>query len=206
MKKQEVAAKAAMNEILVPTMETETSVVNTKAVNNTDPRINFEELFSPEEDDGEELSTEILQSQIDEIKAYLSSAYDRVYLSFHQQKGVLFIKLTKQMGHSKFSAAPLWSAADRDLCFAVMNAFRGKFELLDNYSIEGRKPEYSEKNLVIEYFKEFLNSKLRIRVGRDYIPEDEKILKKYTIHLSKTGLVKFCLEDTEELRALLQTV
>lgn len=163
---------------------------------------NFDQLFSRKNDEDDTLPIEILQDRVNAIKIALKSCYERAMLSFHQRnQGTLYIKLT--IG-SRFYRT-LWSAADQELCFAVMCAIRGKFDLIDSYSADGRHPEKSDKNLVLEILKDFLKSRLRAKIGSDFVTEDGKHFKNFSLHLSKTCLVKFCVEDSEELKTFLQT-
>lgn len=163
----------------------------------------YDLLFSRPDEELDFQPKVILQEKVDAIKHALKGPYCKATLSFHQDKsGTLFIKLLIANRLEK----KLWCAADKDLCFAVMCAIRGKFELLNSYSADGRKAKCSRENLVLEILKDLLKTRLRVLVGRDYVSQKGKIYKKFTIHLSKACIIYFNIEDSEELNNFLKTV
>lgn len=167
---------------------------------STSFNLDFDKLFEREESNVESLPIEIQQNKVDALRKALTNRYDWANLSFHQNKaGILFIKLKYGIERQYQT---IWSAADQELCNAVMHALRGKYNLIDGYKAEKHQSMCSKEKLILRIFRDFWESKLRVKIGKDYIPSKGKIFKKYSFHLSRTCQVKFCIEDTEELRSL----
>lgn len=164
----------------------------------------FDDLFSKED---VPVTSEILEDQITEITKYLKSNDKFVSLSFHQRnKGTLFIKV--KASTKRVTYRPITTAADEGLVDAVLYAMRGKFDKLNDYKCENHKACISEnKNLVLEYFKIFLNgSKLHVRIGKGFTSEQGITYQQFIFHISANRSITFYLEDTQELQTLISNI
>lgn len=158
----------------------------------------WENLFSRKEAD-EKTNPKILPENIEAIKNLLKASYKWVTLTIHQQKDTLFIECGFYTDRFQKNQ---WSAADKALIYAIMHATRKNYDLINSYKAEDHKPETS-KDIALECLKEFLKSKLRGRIRSVNISNKE--YEEFTYHISKTSVVKFYLENNEELKKTVES-